>query len=85
MGGLDLLHLTVEFLVVDRSLHVAYHADGQRQVGAVHHRQLLVQEVALAAGVVCEHVVYRIAVGAKLHSLQQEAVAHYSALVVLAE
>lgn len=43
--GFHLLDLTAYLLVIDGSLYIADDTDGYRQLVAIHHRELLVEEV----------------------------------------
>lgn len=52
---------------------------------AVHHGELLVEEVGGGVGVMDEHVVDGVAVLADLYCLEEEAVAHEAHFLVLAE
>ena len=81
----DVFGLGSHTLVVGGRLDVAYHAYGQWQVVAVHHGQLLVQEVVLAVGVVHEHIVDGVAVLAQGHGLEAETVLHDALVHFLAE
>ena len=84
-SGAHFFDLLRDAFVVSRSGDIAYHADSQRQTVAVHHRKLLMQEVAFAVGVVDEYVVDSIAVFTYGHSFEQEPVLNEAAVVVGAE
>lgn len=83
--GADLFDLLLDLAVIDGRVDITDDTDSERQVVAVHHCELLVQEVAGAVGVVDEDVIEGIAVLSDGDSLEQEAVADESALEVFAE
>ena len=85
LAGANLSHLLLDFLVIDGRLHIAYHADGERERMAVHHSELLVEEVRLGVGIVNEHIVHCIALLADLYGFEQETVLYETILLVLAE
>lgn len=52
---------------------------------AIHHGELLVEEVGGCVGVMDEHVVDGVAVLADFHSFEEETVAHEAHFLILAE
>ena len=85
LAGADLGYLFGDGGLVAGGVDVADDADGQGQLVAVHHGQLLVQEVLGGVGVVDEDVVDGIAVLAQGDGLEAEAVLHEAFLHVAAE
>lgn len=83
--GADFLDLLRDAFVVGDGLDVADDADGEGQGVAVHHGELLVEEVALAVGVVDEDVVDGVAVFTDSDGFEQEAVLDETAVFVFAE
>ena len=83
--GAYFLDLLRDAFVVGDGLDVADDADGEGQGVAVHHGELLVEEVALAVGVVDEDVVDGVAVFTDGDGFEQEAVPDETAVVVFAE
>lgn len=78
-------YLLLNGRVVGGSVDIADYTNGQGEGFAVHHGELLVEEVGLAVGIVYEHVVDGVAIFADCHCFEAEAVLHQAAVVVLAE
>ena len=82
----NLVKLSVNRVVIGWSIHVANHSEGDGEsIFRRHHRELQLQGVILAMGIVNENVIDGIAVLTDLHNLQAEALLYESELVVLAE
>ena len=84
-AGFYLLHLIAHCLVVAGRFHVAYNAKSNGEAMAVHHGELLVEEVGGCVGIVNEHIVHGVAVFAYFHRFQKEAVADKTVVSVGAE
>ncbi len=78
-------YLCFEGVGVGGGFDIAYHTHGERQVGAVHHGELLVQEVGGCVCVVHQHVVKRVTVLTDGYGFEQESVLHEAAFVFRAE
>lgn len=83
--GFHFLHLAGYLRLVGGRRVVADHSEGERQGGAVHHGQLLVEEIVLAVRVVHEHVVDRVALFSDCHGFEPVAVEHEAFVIVFAE
>lgn len=84
-AGLDFVHLVFNLRLVGGCLHVTDHSDGEGKVMAVHHGQLLLEEVDGVVGVMHEHIVNGVAILADSDGLETEAILHETLGVVLAE
>ena len=86
LGSLHLLYLRCHAVVVGRSLHVAYHAEGYGEAVAVAHEgELQLQGVVLTVCVMHEDVLLCDTVLANLHNLQSETLLYEAELTVLTE
>ena len=72
--GANFFNLTVDFIVVGEAFNVADDTDSEGEFVAVHHSELLVEEVALAVSVVNEHVIDGVSVFADFNSFEEETV-----------
>ena len=85
MLGLDFAHLHCHVGLIGWSVNVTNHTQRNGQIGAVHHGELLMQEVVLAVSVVDEHVVDSVLAIIEAHGLQSKSLLHETHVAVLAK
>lgn len=85
VGGFYLVYLLADSRLVAGALDISDDADGQGQCHAVHHGQLLVQEVGRGVSIMYQHIIHGVTVLTDGDSLEQEAITYEALVAVGAE